>query len=192
MRRILEAGKKDIAKAFLHTARFVDDLLSLDNPHFAKYIYLPEGIYPDYLILNLEQSDLNLHFLDITILQTVNRFWTTLHDKRNDPKYDKVPMLRYAHFSTHLPASTLYNTVTGQLHRYRGICQKKKDFLVLTAILVHTLIDKDYVEHKIYARIRSFMKRFIPIYHSSDIKLMINQIRKYVVLIHNKTLTHDY
>jgi hypothetical protein len=194
---MIDSNKLDVAAAFVNTARFVDDLLNLDNPHFAKYLHLNAdgktgGIYPKYLKINLEQTGFPLHFLDVTIIMEKNRFWTTLHDKRNDPKYVKAPMLRYQHFSTHLPENTLYNTVTGQMHRYEGICQRKHDFLLLAALLTLELFNKDYAIHKIYSRIRTFINKSTPIYHSIDTDAMLNEIKRLVRLIQTLHLKHPY
>ena len=60
---------------FSNTARYIDELLTLDNPSFQDEI---DNIYPKALIL--KKTTEKLSFLDITILD--NKFVTAVYDIR--------------------------------------------------------------------------------------------------------------
>ena len=76
--------KLDYGKAlkFNFTARYIDDLLSLNNTLFINEI---PNIHPRELVLNrTSESDVHVSYLDINISIKHNFFLTNVYDKRNN------------------------------------------------------------------------------------------------------------
>ena len=76
IRRHLSRRNQSVVRTFQYTKRYIDDILSADNPDFMKYAVFddihfddgsPAGIYPRFLTLNLEQSGIAVSFLDLFI-----------------------------------------------------------------------------------------------------------------------------
>ena len=70
-----------VAVKFKHTLRYIDDLLTLNNPHFEQEI---PNIYPSQLVLKktTEATD-KLSYLDMYIHIEGRRFFTSVFDKRD-------------------------------------------------------------------------------------------------------------
>jgi hypothetical protein len=67
----------------LNTIRYIDDVLSINNHNFHKYIHL---IYPDELqIKDTTEFDKYASYLDIVLkIDTNGRLTTSFYDKRDD------------------------------------------------------------------------------------------------------------
>ena len=97
-----------ILRYFVNTLRYIDDLFSVNNPYFKKYLVLdgiffddgtPAGIYPSYLKCKLEQSGRTVHFLDVHVFYDTTRraVSTTIYSKQGDPKFSLVKFNKYPH-----------------------------------------------------------------------------------------------
>ena len=76
--------KKSLEKEFLRndTSRYLDDIFTIDNPEFEKYI---PDIYPAELQLNkANTSDKETSFLDLNIKVIGSDIHTSVYDKRDD------------------------------------------------------------------------------------------------------------
>ena len=73
---------KNKAKHFSNTDRYIDDLLTLNNPSFEAEI---GNIYPPELVLKkTTESSSMVSYLDTSITISENKFVTTIYDKRDD------------------------------------------------------------------------------------------------------------
>ena len=108
--RLIEKNRLDVVSQFRFTIRFVDDLLSCDNPIFDRYLYYSQtdssgmrGIYPSFLTLKREQmSDVEVSFLDVLIYRAGDVFSTKIFDKREHPPLSSISKLKYPHPSCFL------------------------------------------------------------------------------------------
>ena len=67
------------ARRFNNTVRYIDDLLTLNNPDFSDEI---SNIYPPELFLKrTTEKPLRVSYLDICITLCQHRFFTTIFDK---------------------------------------------------------------------------------------------------------------
>ena len=77
------------------TARYIDDLLTLNNTLFVNKI---PNIYPQELVLNrTSDSDVHVSYLDINISINQNIFLTSVYDKRDNFSFkirSKFPILK--------------------------------------------------------------------------------------------------
>ena len=70
-----------LAKKFSNTMRYIDDLLTLNNPLFQSAI---EDIYPDELKLKkTSESSTALSYLDIQVTIVNGKYSTAVYDKRD-------------------------------------------------------------------------------------------------------------
>ena len=100
-----QAQAKQILKSFLMTGRYIDDLLSINNPYLKFLLYTNQtlfyhdlhGIYPDTLLLKCAHSGTEVPFMDISIRPSGlgGRLTTVLHDKRRHepchPVHHQIP-----------------------------------------------------------------------------------------------------
>ncbi|KAK3108234.1 hypothetical protein FSP39_003752 [Pinctada imbricata] len=74
--------KHDDVKCFISTSRYLDDILTIDNPVFEKY---KDVIYPQELTLNKANfTDTETPFLDLNIKIVNGEIHTSVYDKRDD------------------------------------------------------------------------------------------------------------
>ena len=89
-----------LARMFSHTVRYIDDLLTLNNPYFIEEI---SNIYPVELILKLTtESETEVSYLDIYITIVGQRFRTSVFDKRDSFNFN-FPFL-----NSNIPAAPAY------------------------------------------------------------------------------------
>ena len=100
---LIKSGKKKLAKSFNFTFRYIDDVLSLNNPKFSDYINF---IYPAELeIKDTTDSSTHASYLDILLnIDHDQRLSTKIYDKRDDFDFPIVnfPFLVYATAHAHL------------------------------------------------------------------------------------------
>ncbi len=116
-----------LLRAFQFTARYIDDLFSIDCEHWTTHTYTSQtdafgftGIYPDTLSLletSTEHPD-RAAYMDVFVFfsfpATVG--WpaggpltTHLYDKRRSAAFADIPLVRLPHISAMLPANCKYN-----------------------------------------------------------------------------------
>jgi len=140
-------------------------------------------IYPQqWLKLNLDQSTLPLHFLDVKIniikyAKGRSHFYTNVHDKKDDPKYALLPLTRYPHNDTLMSSNTLYNIILSQAHRYKGLCMRQVDFFSNLGKLISTLLRKGYDEDQLLVKCKSFFKQSKPLYSCNDIGKFMKRLK---------------
>ena len=104
--------------------RYIDDLLALNNPNFAKFV---AKIYPKFLVLNKEnKKDNKATFLDLEIKVHNGRFITNLYDKRDAFDFDIVKNMN---LSGNVPFSKSHGVVVGQLLRFALGCHHRSHFI---------------------------------------------------------------
>ena len=79
-----KSKRHDLIDMFHDTSRYLDNIFTIDNPEFEKYI--PDTcIYPAELQLNkANTSDKEISFLDLNIKVIVSDIHTSVYDKRDD------------------------------------------------------------------------------------------------------------
>ena len=80
-----KSKRRDPIDMFNDTSRYLDDIFTIDNPEFDKYI---PDIYPTELQLNkANTSDKETSFLDINIKVIGSDIHTSVYDKRDDIRF---------------------------------------------------------------------------------------------------------
>ena len=86
---LIKSGKRHLAKSFNFTYRYIDDVLSINNPKFGDYI---DFIYPVELeIKDTSDADHHASYLDLLMkYDNFHRLQVKLYDKRDDFNFNIV------------------------------------------------------------------------------------------------------
>ena len=80
---LLSAGKKRLAFQFNFTYRYIDDVLSINNPDFENY--LGQMYPPELEIKDTTESNTSASYLDLLLsIGRDGQLHTSLYDKRDD------------------------------------------------------------------------------------------------------------
>ena len=111
---LIRSGKRQLAKSFNFTFRYIDDVLSLNNSKFSDYI---NDIYPEELeIKETTDNSTSSSFLDLLLeFDNDNRLRVKIYDKRDDFDFNIV---NYPFLCGNIPHSPSYGVYISQLIRY--------------------------------------------------------------------------
>ncbi|KAK3087674.1 hypothetical protein FSP39_009018 [Pinctada imbricata] len=119
---LLSTGRKHLASQFNFTFRYIDDVLSINNPNFADHLH---EIYPHELkIKETTESDRSASYLDILLsFDTKGHLNTPLYDKRDDFSFH---ITNFPFMSSNIPSSPAFGVFVSQLIPYAGACPNMK------------------------------------------------------------------
>ena len=152
------------ARQYIGTFRYIDDILTIDNPHFSSIINTTTNqnntsIYPPYLELNRASEDINkLDFLGIEINGESNSFVTNIANSKKKFPYEKI---NYPSLLGNFPQVLGYGVFTGQLHRFSRICTKAQNFVTCCAQTASDLLKKGYAKKKLTLKFTQFTEKQI-------------------------------
>ena len=101
---LIKSGKRHLANSFNFTYRYIDDVLSLNNPLFSDHI---DDIYPSELEIK-DTTDAHDHasYLDLLLSYgQTNRLQVKLYDKRDDFNFNIV---NFPFMCSNIPQSPAY------------------------------------------------------------------------------------
>jgi hypothetical protein len=197
--KCISDGDSDTLRHFAHTVRYVDDILSMNNPLMDS---LRDAIYPDYLPLNREHRGTSVPFLDFLLYScssTRTPLRSRLFDKRTLPKLSALPLTHYPHSTSFLPSKFKYNCALSQAHRLVRRCTSKRAFTYSFAVVIKDLIGKGLSPNRLFRKARSFAKSHLPAHYnySSPNQFLISLKRRVSLLSllnhtgHSHTRTHS-
>ena len=132
---LLPVGKKRLASQFNFKYRYIDDVLSIDNPHFENYI---GQMYPPELdITDTTESNTSASYLDL--LPSIGRdgqLRTSLYDERDDLNFH---ITNFPFFSSNIPSSPSYCVFISLLIRYARACSSYECFILRAVRLSNKL-----------------------------------------------------
>ena len=143
-----------LARKFNRTFRYIDDLLTLNNPGFCTFI---DQIYPKELKLKrtTEGSD-NCSYLDLKISIEAGRYTTDLYDKRETFKFKIV---NFPHMDSNIPSTPAYGVFVSQLIRYMRVCGNYQQF-VYRSTLITTRLQRQGFDYLMLCRtFKKFLTR---------------------------------
>ena len=119
--------------------RYIDDLIVFINKKFEDYV---KEIYPSQLTVEkANTSDDLADYLDLTlIIESNNRLYTKLYDKRDDFDFHIV---NFPFLSSNIPSHPSYDVYISQLIRYARCCSYD-DFGYRHKLLVDRLLSQGY------------------------------------------------
>ena len=165
--RLIENNRMDVLSHFRFTLRFVDDLLSCDNPIFDRYMYLSQtdssgmrGIYPSFLTVKRDKmSDLEASFLDVLVYRAGDVFSTKIYDKREHPPLSAIHQSKFPHPSCFLSDRSKFGIVTSRLWCFGRICKRKCDFKERAKIFCSEFLNRGYTRGRVKAFVVKFLRK---------------------------------
>ena len=128
----LKKGSLQRARKFMHTFRFIDDLLTInDGDEFSKHF---KEIYPPELELNLEHAGDQVTFLDLQITNQTGHLDTKLFDKRDNFPFSIV---RLPFCSSNIPSNMFYASIGAEILRIGRVSSSSENFLFATKNLIN-------------------------------------------------------
>ena len=133
------SGVKKQCNLFNLTFRYIDDVLSINNPKFSEYL---DVIYPSELeIKDTSDSPHFVNFLDLCLSINNKQISTCLYDKRDDFNFNIV---NFPFLSSNIPSSPAYGVFVSQLVRYSRSSSDYLDFVKRSLILVARLAKQGF------------------------------------------------
>ena len=140
IQQLLAKKKKNIAQKFSYTFRYIDDVLSLSNSEFEKYLH---QIYPKELnITNTTDTSHSAAYLDLMLKIDNCSLHTKLYDKRDDFDF---PIVNFPFMDSNIPSSHAYGVYISQLIRYARASSDYGDFSARCKALSSKLLSQGFV-----------------------------------------------
>ena len=152
---LLRLYKKPTAKSFNFTYRYIDDVLSLNNPNFGDYLQV---IYPTELeVKDTTESINSASYLDLRLeFDIQGKLNLKLYDKRDDFNF---PIVNFPFLSSNIPASPAYGVYVSQLIRYARASSEYRSFLHRGKLLTNKLLTQGYCKPRLIKIIKKFYGR---------------------------------
>ncbi|KAK3088048.1 hypothetical protein FSP39_013922 [Pinctada imbricata] len=134
--------KHDDVKCFISTSRYLDDILTIDNPVFEKY---KDVIYPQELTLNKANfTDTETPFLDLNIKIVNGEIHTSVYDKRDDFGFNIV---NFPWLDGDVPRLPSYGIYISQLIRtnHKGGIKMNIHLTSLQSVMSTSNEEEDYM-----------------------------------------------
>ena len=125
LQNLVKDKKIHEARAFNFTYRYIDDVLSINNPRFAEFLPL---IYPPELeIKETTDTASSASFLDLYLeFNDSGQLSTKIYDKQDDFNFK---IINFPNMCSNIPASPAYGVYISQLIRYTRSSSNYSDFL---------------------------------------------------------------
>jgi len=152
-----------LARKFIGTFRFIDDILSCDNPLFKNFVFLKDrphhvpirAIYPTFLQLSqTNSSPLEATYLGMLIKNLKNKFHIKV---AKTEKKLPFPKINYPSLLGNFPRVLGLGVFTGQLHRFASICSSTSDFVQNAITMSNKLVPKGYSKRDLHQKFKSFV-----------------------------------
>ena len=155
IQRLFSSNEKTVAKSFNFTYRYIDDVLSLNNPKFSDYL---DAIYPSELeIKDTTESSNSASYLDLQLeYDSQKRLCLKLYDKRDDFNF---PIVNFPFLSSNIPASPAYGVYVSQLIRYARASSDYGSFVYRGKLLTNKLLTQGYCKPRLIRTIKKFYGR---------------------------------
>ena len=171
---LVSEGKRYLASDFNFTYRYIDDVLSINNPKFADYL---SSIYPPELeVKETTETNNSASYLDIMLsYDTDGHMNTSLYDKRDDFNFS---ITNFPFLSSNIPSSPAYGVFISQLIRYARASTKYTDFVLRARRLSDKLLSQGYVCDRLTSSLRKFYGRYgeLVIHYDVPLSRMVDDI----------------
>ena len=159
--------KKHLAKSFNFTFRYIDDVLSLNNPHFSECLHL---IYPPELeIKDTTETRRSASYLDLLLeINPDGILKSRIYDKRDDFSF---PIVNFPFLSSNIPSSPAYGVYMSQMIRYARACSDYVDFKNRGILLTNKLLKQGFAEERLKSSLRKFYGRHHELVDRYDISI---------------------
>ena len=153
---LLSTGRKRLASQFNFTYRYIDDVLSINNPDFENY--LGQMYPPELEIKDMTESDTFATCLDLLLsIDRDGQPHTSLYDKRGDFNFH---ITNFPFLSSNIPSSPAYGVIISQLIRYARTSSSYECFILSAVRLSNRLLGQGYVKERLRSSLRKFYGRY--------------------------------
>ena len=171
---LLSTGKKHLASRFNLTYRYINDVLSINNPEFENYL---GQMYPAELeIKDTTESTTSASYLDLLLsIGRDGQLHTSIYDKRNDFNFH---ITNFPFLSSNIPSSPAYGVFISQLIRYSRACSSYECFILRARRLSSKLLKQGYLAERLKSSFRKFYGRYGDLIQQYEVSLsrMLNDI----------------
>ena len=171
---LLSTGKKQLASRFNLTYRYIDDVLSINNPKFENYL---GQMYPAELeIKDTTESTTSASYLDLLLsIGRDGQLHTSIYDKRDDFNFH---ITNFPFLSSNFPFSQAYGVFISQLIRYARACSSYECFILRARRLSSKLLKQGYLVERLKSSFRKFYGRYGDLIEQYEVTLsrMLNDI----------------
>ena len=152
---LLSTGNKHLASRFNLTYRYIDDVLSINNPEFENYL---SQMYPAELeIKDTTESTTSAPYLDLLLsIGKDCQLHTSIYDKRDDFNFH---ITNFPFLSSNIPSSPAYWVFISQLIRYSRACSSYECFILRARRLSSKLLKQGYLAERLKSSFRKFYGR---------------------------------
>ena len=138
------------------TYRYMDDVLSINNPDFENY--LGQMYPPELEIKDTTESNTSASYLDLLLsIGRDGQLHTSLYDKRDDFNFH---ITNFPFLSSNIPSSPAYGVFISQLIRYARACSSYECFILRAMRLSNKLLGQGYVKERFKSSLRKFYGRY--------------------------------
>ena len=151
---LLSTGKKKIASQFNFTYRYIDDVLSINNPDFGNHL---GQMFPAELeIKDTTEINTSASYLDLLLsIESDGQLRTSLYDKRDDFNFH---IKNFPFLSSNIPSSPAYCVFISQHIRYARACSSHECFILRAVPLSSKLLGQGYMY--VMERLKSSLRKF--------------------------------
>ncbi|KAK3097484.1 hypothetical protein FSP39_010037 [Pinctada imbricata] len=168
------ATHKQLTDFHKAVTRYIDDVLSINNPKFADYL---SSIYPSELeVKETTETNNSASYLNIMLsYDTDGQMNTSLYDKRDDFSFS---ITNFPFLSSNIPSSQSYGVFISQLIRYARASTKYTDFVLRARRLSDKLLSQGYVCDRLTSSLRKFYGRCgeLVIHYDVPLSRMVDDI----------------
>ena len=156
LQNLVKDKKIHEARAFNFTYKYIDNVLSINNPRFEEFLPL---IYPPELeIKETTNTASSSTFLELYLeFNDSGQLSIKIYDKRDD-FISKIKNFR--NMCSNIPASPTYGVYISQLIRYSRASSKYSDFLKRHLYLRNRLLDQGYQKIRLIRSLKKFIFRY--------------------------------
>lgn len=181
IRHLADTGNRELMRRLQFVGRFVDDLLGVDADILRDYLYIDgarRGVYPrGTLQLDETGAGPEVPYMDIQLYRGPEGIATDLYDKRLEPGFRRIKMIRFPHIESFISDSAKYNIVTSQLIRFSRLCSTKSSFVHRLADMLAALTLKQYNTARLFSKVRKLIyERFPDIYAVHSVHTLYRDI----------------
>ena len=129
---LLSTGKKHLASRFNLAYRYIDDVLSINNPEFENYL---GQMYPAELeIKDTTESTTSASYLKLVLsIGRDGQLHTSIYTKRDDFNFH---ITNFPFLSSNIPSSPAYGMFISELIRYARACSSYECFILRVSKLL--------------------------------------------------------
>ena len=151
----MKKSNKKLAKVFNLTSRYIDDLISMNNPRFDQF---PKDIYPEELVVSetLELRNV-VSYLDLLIDISNGDPVCSIFDKTDAFDFNIV---NFPDLSGNIPTAPAYGTYISQLIRYSRACRNYDNSSSRHSMLAEKLFNQGFSARKLMRTFYKFMARY--------------------------------